>query len=132
VNLSDLGPFPTDDETLDLLLVALEPGPRCSDCAGSGQPVVPGPGELCGTCNGRGSLGVTLTGVLDLLSGYDPAQVTQLVNEYDQPVPDVYEYTGGAIYVAEDVIRALIAEVRSLRSVGRVSPDSGVETDDGP
>lgn len=123
-----LPPFPTDDECLALLDLALQPGPRCSDCAGTGQPVVPAPGEQCPGCNGRGTVGITLTGVLDLLSGYDPAKVTQAVNEYDQPIPDVFVYEGGALYRPEDVIAALLAEVRLLRArLDVVSDSAGVD-----
>jgi hypothetical protein len=80
-----LPPFPIDDETLDLIELAL------------------------------GDARVTLTGVLDLLSGYDDAKTAPALNEYDQPIPDVHVYTGGPLYHPNDVIQALIAEVRSLR-----------------
>ena len=55
--------------------------------------------------------------VLDFYSGYDPSQEVVLEAEADTPFGrlTISEYVGGPIYHHNDVIRALIAEVRRLR-----------------
>ena len=54
----------------------------------------------------------SLWGTLDLLSGYDETQVRPLAD-------DVVEYVGGPLYHPDDVLRALMAEVRRLRVIDR-------------
>lgn len=99
--------FPTDPASLDLISAALEPGPDCTTCvAGTINP----DGDLCPECNGRGAHGGSLWGALDLLSGIDRADRSQL------------EDLGGGVsfdprpqYVPNDVIRSLIAALRRER-----------------
>ncbi len=71
--------FPVDDETLDLIAACLEPD------------------------------GPSLTGVLDVLSGYDESKVVDIED-------GIKQYVGGRLYVVEDVVQSLLAEVRRLRS----------------
>jgi hypothetical protein len=66
---------------------------------------------------------MNLPQLLNFLSGYDESKLRQAMNEYDQPVPDIFEYPD-AIYHPFDVIRSLIAEVRRLRDGGPVSGGS--------
>ena len=57
---------------------------------------------------------MSVTALLDFLSGYDPAKAVPALNAYDQPLPDVQEYPE-PVFTRDCVIRALIAEVRRLR-----------------
>lgn len=85
--MADLGSFPVDDMTLDLLEQALE-----------GTLVMADDEEPTGSCVGR---------FLDFMSGYDPAKVVEIDSVFSEyPDPTYHEH---------DVIRALIAEVRTLR-----------------
>lgn len=104
-----LPPFPVDDETLNVIRDSLDRTVTGWD--DDGNPI------CTGSPFGLGA-------VLDLLSGYDPTLTVQMVNEYDQPIPDWYEYTGPGIYHAHDVIRALIDEVRYLRTAKSNNPES--------
>lgn len=96
-----LPPFPVDDETLNVIRDSLDRVITGWD--DDNNPI----------CTGSP---FSLDAVLNLLSGYDPALTVQMVNEYDQPIPDWYEYTGPGIYHTHDVIRALIDEIRRLRA----------------
>lgn len=85
-------PFPVDDLTLSALEHALDAAYEVDD---EGTHTVVG-AEF------------NLTQLLDFLSGYDPADTASLhgnVSEHTQP-----------LYTRDDVIRALIAEVRRLRN----------------
>ena len=55
--------------------------------------------------------------LLEFLSGYDPTKVTPLLDEDGYERPNWVEYTGPPVFTRDCVIRALIAEVRQLRSV---------------
>ena len=90
--------FPVDDITLDALEHALAGAYTIDE---DGQVIVTG-------------ADMSVTALLDFLSGYDPTKAVPLLNEYDQPVPDWTEYPD-PIYHRDDVLRALIAEVRRLR-----------------
>ena len=93
-----LPPFPVDDFTLDQIEHAM-----------AGVYTIDDDGEhrLIGA-------EFSFNQLLDFLSGYDERKLTQAVNQYDTPIPDVFEYPD-AIYHPNDVIRALVAEVRRLR-----------------
>jgi len=93
-----LAAFPVDDATLGALEHALGGAFAVDD---DGVHTVTG-------------ADMSVTGLLDFLSGYDPAKAVLALNEYDQPMPDVQEYPE-PIYSRDCVIRALIAEVRRLR-----------------
>ena len=95
-----LPPFPVDDMTLSVVYDSLD---QVFDCVPGSEPVsVSGPG-------------FGLWDVLNHLSGFDPSRLVQAVNEYDQPIPDMYHYPDPT-YSPEDVIRALIDEIRALRA----------------
>lgn len=51
----------------------------------------------------------SMSDLFNFLSGYDPDAVVMISEE-------VAEYVGGPIYNRDDIIRALIAEVRRLRA----------------
>lgn len=91
--------FPVDDFTLDQIEHALD-GAYTVDPDGT-QTLV--------------GADFSLSQLLDFLSGYDPSRLAQAVNDYDTPIPDVFEYPD-AVYHPNDVIRALITEVRRLRN----------------
>lgn len=57
----------------------------------------------------------SLSQLLDFVSGYDPAMVEPCRDSDGREIPDVFEYVGGSVYHPDDIIRALIAEVRRLR-----------------
>lgn len=61
----------------------------------------------------------TVPGLLDFLSGYDPTKVEVLMDGIVPGIdePEVVEYIGGPLYTRDCVIRALIAEIRRLRSI---------------
>lgn len=80
---SSIGPFPTDDQALAALEVALTPGDDKE---------------------------FTLSQLLEVYSGYDPARSVQVE-------PDVFVHPD-PIYSRDDVIRSLLAEVRRLRGEG--------------
>lgn len=95
--MSDTLPsFPVDDVALDALEHALGASMTYDD---DGEPQIVG-AEF------------DLHRVLDFYSGYDPEKVVPLDLDRDPPV---YEYVGGCLYHPNDVIAALIAEVRRLR-----------------
>lgn len=81
--------FPVDNETLDLLLAALD-APADSD------------GKFMG-----------IWGVLDMLAGIDPDDRSQL-----ERIDDDIVYDPRPHYHEHDVVRALIAEVFRLRGGG--------------
>lgn len=85
-------PFPVDDFTLDQIEHAL---------GGAYSVTEDGTHTLVGA-------DFSLTQLLDFLSGFDPARLEPT----DDPDTFVYD---GAVYHEDDVIRALIAEVRRLR-----------------
>lgn len=88
---STLPSFPVDDATL----LAVEHALGGSLTVEDGQPILVG-------------ADYSLWDLLEFLSGYDP--------DKSVPIGDgVYEYVGGPIYHPDDVIRALVAEVRRLR-----------------
>lgn len=95
-----LPPFPVDDVILDAIEHSLQ-----------GYFTVDEDGEHCW----QGS-DMQMFDVFDFLAGYDPSKVVPAVNEYDTPIPDVVEYVGGPLYGERDLILALIAEVRRLRT----------------
>jgi hypothetical protein len=95
-----LAPFPVDPETLNVVYDSMDR--TVIGFTDSGEPI-------------REGSPYTLDDVLNMLSGYDPALSVQSMNEYDQPIPDMYEYTGPGIYHQHDLIRALIDEIRRLR-----------------
>lgn len=99
--MSLLPPFPTDDATL----IAVE---HALDACLSAD-------EATGEFKNVGS-DYTLDQVLDFLSGYDRTKQVPYVDEDGHEVPDTMVYEGGALYHHYDVIRALIHEVRRLRS----------------
>jgi hypothetical protein len=84
--------FPVDDVMLDLLEHALGGLYEVDDDFGT---------RLVGA-------DYSLPQLLDFLSGYDPEQVVPLGG-------GIEEYVGGPLYTRDDIIRALIAEVRRLR-----------------
>ena len=94
-----LPPFPVDDFTLDQIEHAL--GGSLTFDQDSTEP------RLL-------RADFSLSRLLDFLSGYDESRLIQAVNEYDTPIPDTFEYPD-PIYHVNDVLRALIAEVRRLR-----------------
>lgn len=96
-----LPPFPVDDETLNVVYDSMNR--VVAHVTDSGEHVYT-----------DDSAPFSLAQVLDMLSGYDETKVVQAVNEYDQPIPDIYEYPG-AVYHPHDLIRALIDEIRRLR-----------------
>lgn len=98
-----LAEFPVDDVTLDLLGHALG---ACLTWEG-----------VADRADGPRVVGadMSLSRLLDFLSGYDPAKLTPVVDEDGYEVPDWVEYPD-PIYHEHDVIRALIAEVRRLRA----------------
>lgn len=97
-----LPPFPVDDFTLNLLVESMDRVVVGFAADDPSQPIIEG-------CE------FSLPQLLDFLSGYDESKSVQAVNEYDQPIPDLYHYEGGPLYHIYDVIKALIAEVRQLR-----------------
>lgn len=99
-NPPQLPPFPLDDGTLNVIRESLDRVVAGFD--EDENAVYEGP-EFC------------LDNVLNMLSGYDPSLLVQATNEYDQPIPDVYEYPH-PIYHPNDLIRALIDEVQQLRA----------------
>lgn len=103
---SALDPFPTDDVTLSLLEHALDASYAVDE---DGQHV-------------RVGADMTVNELLDFLSGYDPTLLEQAVNEYDQPIPDWFDYPN-PVYSIHDVLRALIAEVRRLRRKAEADRD---------
>lgn len=96
-----LPPFPVDEETLNVIYDSMNRVVVGFD--DNNEPI-------------RDGSPFSLEDVLNMLSGYDPSLMVQAVNEYDQPIPDIYEYTGPGIYHQHDLIRALIDEIRRLRS----------------
>ncbi len=56
----------------------------------------------------------SMSKLMEFLSGYDETKCVPVLNQYDQPIPDWVEYPG-PLYHHNDVIAALIAEVRRLR-----------------
>ncbi|HZQ33706.1 MAG TPA: hypothetical protein VFB19_18490 [Mycobacterium sp.] len=102
-DLATLPPFPVDDFTLDQIEHAL--GGSLGFADGDPEP------HLVGA-------DFSLSALLDFLSGYDESRLVQAVNEYDTPIPDTFEYPD-PIYHVNDVLRALIAEVRRLRGSDR-------------
>ena len=99
----DLPPFPVDDGTLNVIRDALDRVVVEVDADGN---------------HTYGGSPFGLHDVLNLLSGCDPTLLVQAVNEYDQPIPDMYDYQGGPIYHMHDLIRALLAEIQRLRAEG--------------
>lgn len=89
-----LPPFPVDDFTLDQVEHALG-GAFTVDDDGTHR---------------LGGADFSLSRLLDFLSGYDPNRLEATDD------PDVFVYEG-AVYHPNDVIQALIAEVRRLRDV---------------
>lgn len=96
--MNTLPPFPLDDETLNMLSMALDPGPEAT----------------------RTSVGEFLD-LMSRMGGSDPEAVAEVIEEADP-------YDSGRhgmdivlmrdpIYHEHDVLRALIAEVRRLRGV---------------
>lgn len=57
----------------------------------------------------------SLHDLLDFLSGYDPSQVIPATDADGYEMPGVTEYPG-VLYHVNDIIKALIAEVRRLRT----------------
>lgn len=94
-----LPPFPVDDATLLAVEHALDTTLSYNEA-----------GELVNVGSDY-----SMSQLLDLLSGVDPEKWKPAVNEYDTEIPDMVEYTGGPIYHTNDIIRALIDEVRRLR-----------------
>jgi hypothetical protein len=97
--------FPVDDVTLNLLEHALQARLSYDD---EGAVVVEG-AEM------------TVPALLDFLSGYDASKSVPVVDEDGYTVPDITEYVGGPLYSRDDVIAALIHEVRRLRADGPAS-----------
>lgn len=97
--MKTLPPFPVDDVTLLAVEHALG-ATLTRDAAGEWMVI--------------GS-DYTMTQLLNLLSGYDPALEVPMADEYGHEDEDFVEYTGGPIYHTDDIIIALIAEVRRLR-----------------
>lgn len=97
--------FPIDDVTLDAIEHALGGAYTVDE---DGEPVLHG-------------ADMSLPQLLDFLSGYDPAKLQPVLNEYDTPMPDVSLYPE-PLFSRDDVIRALIAEVRRLRAETRDTP----------
>ncbi len=97
---ASLPAFPVDDVTLALVEHAM--GARLI---------------FDGTEDGPKVVGadMSMPALLDFLSGYDPAKVVPLVLEDGHEVDGWTEYVGGPIYGRDDIIAALIAEVRRLR-----------------
>jgi hypothetical protein len=91
-------PFPVDDITLDLIEHSMQGAYRV---------------DPDGTHHLVGS-DMTLSGLLQFFSGYNPEFVEQYVDEDGFEVPDltVYPYP---VYSHESVIQALIDEIRRLR-----------------
>ena len=58
---------------------------------------------------------MSVSRLLDFLSGYDGSKLTPLVDEDGYEVPDHFDYPD-PLWHEHDVIRALIAEVRRLRA----------------
>lgn len=96
VEENKLGPFPVDDLTLAAIEHSLDHRLTFVD------------GELVGV-----GADMSLTDLLDFLSGYDPTKVEVPADPGDGP--QITEYIGGPLYTHESVIRALITEVRRLR-----------------
>lgn len=105
----ELPPFPVDDFTLDQLEHALNTAIEVAD-DGQWKPVG---GDF------------TLSKFLQFMSGYDPERATFIghvggipgaENLFDNPVP-MYE-SWDQSYSEHDVIRALVKEVRRLRTPG--------------
>ena len=100
--MPDLPPFPVDDSTLDLISLALDPGPDAER--------------------------TSLSDLLDLLSrmaGSDPEAVGEVLSDGDpyesgRATPEIH-LMRDPIYHDHDVIRALVAEVRRLRNVDAVT-----------
>ena len=102
--METLPSFPVDDVTLDLVEHALAGTLTFDGCD-------PGDGpRLVGA-------EFSLSKLLDFLSGYDKTLNVPLTDEDGYEIPDWVEYTGGPIYHPTDIIRALIAEVRRLRTL---------------
>jgi hypothetical protein len=96
--------FPVDDFTLDQVEHAL--GARLAVDSDGTHSVV--------------GADFSLSKLLEFLSGYDPTKVVPMLDEDGYEIPDRVEYTGPPVYTRDCVIRALIAEVRRLRSAGYI------------
>lgn len=94
MNISPLGPFPVDDVTLNLIYESL--GASLDENH-----------EVVGA-------EFTLSRLLEFLSGYDATRSVPMIDEDGSVIEGVSEYPG-QMYVKEDVIKALILEVRRLR-----------------
>ena len=94
-----LPPFPVDDVTLLAVEHALDTTLSYND-----------DGELVNVGSDY-----SMSQLLDMLSGVDPSKWQPAHDDDGYEIPDAVEYTGGPIYHTNDVIRALIAEVRRLR-----------------
>ena len=98
-----LADFPVDDVTLDALEHALG---ACLTWEGV-EDRADGPRVV--------GADMSVSRLLDFLSGYDESKLAPLVDEDGYEVPDWSEYPD-PLYHRDDVIRALIAEVRRLRT----------------
>lgn len=96
--------FPVDDTALDAVLHGMA-GAYEVDEDGN-HTLVP--------FNGEGG-DFSLHDVLMFYSGYDPSKVVPYVDEDGRSHKYITEYTGGTLFTVEDIVRALIAEVRRLR-----------------
>lgn len=99
-----LADFPLDDVTLDALDHAL--GARLTWDGVANRDDGP---RVVGA-------DMSVSKLLDFLSGYDETKLAPLVDEDGYEVPDHFVYPD-ALWHEHDVIRALIAEVRRLRIV---------------
>lgn len=96
--MSTLPDFPVDDFTLAAIEHALDARLSYDD---DGNCVVVG-------------ADYTIPKLLDFLSGYDEGMVVPLLDDDGYEIPHHVEYPG-SIYSRDDLIRALIVEVRRLR-----------------
>lgn len=93
---------PVDDEALNLLESALDYH-FGSERDENGDPI--GVGEF------------SLYQLLDFWSGYDPSMEEEVVDNGEDGGARLVVYRGGPVLTSKDVMLALIAEVRRLRSL---------------
>lgn len=105
--MNQLPPFPVDDETLDMLMAAINPREH-------------------GDSEARGSTVHSFLELMSQLGGSDTKAVAEVLDEGDPNIPGI---TGAGVYVMRDqhyhendVLTALVDEVRRLRAAAAFVP----------